>query len=95
MDFGIGETILSVWVIWNFWSIVPVVIIMAFAVIIWRFFTVPQKGSMDRIAYDQDRDNKKLLETKARRYSKTAMIYAFVFMGSVFFCISIFKMFTE
>lgn len=94
MDFGfIGGSVLAFWLAWNYWSIVPIVIIMIMGAIAWKLVTTP-KDQQDRIAWEQARENDKLSMSRPKRYGRIAVLISLSFMASTFFCVAIFKMFS-
>ena len=77
---------------WNWWSVVAIAIVIAFAFFGWRLLAVPAKSSPDRTAYDQNRINIRDSRTPARKLVITCFIGIFSVMGSTLFCIAIFNM---
>lgn len=94
MDFGfIGGSVIAFWVAWNYWSIVPIIIIIIIGAIAWKVVSTP-KDEQDRIAWRQARENNKLSMSRPKRYGRMALLISLSFMASTFFCIAIFKMFS-
>ena len=85
MDFGlIGGSVAAVWIAWNFWSLIPVVIVFIVGAVIWKIVITP-KEEQERIAWDQARENQKLSTPRLRRIGTTVLIYAFGLMASTIF----------
>ncbi len=94
IDFGfIGGSVLAFWLAWNYWSIVPIVIIMIMGAIAWKLATTP-KETQEREAWEQARENDRLSMSRPKRYGRIAVLISLSFMASTFFCVAIFKMFS-
>ena len=87
MDLGIGNAIAALWIAYNFWSLVPVAIVFAVGIVIWKVAITP-KEYQERLAWNQARENKKLSTPMVRRMGTTALIWMFGVMASLLFCFS-------
>ena len=92
MDIGIADLIIAVWAAWNFWSIVMVVVVILMGFVIWKVVITP-KEYQERLAWEQQKENRRLTQTKIRRFLTTVLIGLFSLAGSVVFCIAVYKMF--
>lgn len=84
------KTGLAAWAAWNFWSLVLVFVFAAIGSFLWRW-TITPKEQQDRVAWEQQRENTRERQTKARRLGITVIIWAFGFMGSSLFTLAFFK----
>ena len=92
MDFGlIGGSVASIWIAWNFWSLVPVFIVFIVGAVIWKVVITP-KEYQERLAWNQAKENQKLSTPRLRRIGTTVLIWVFGLMASTIFCIAIYKM---
>jgi len=89
---GIWQIGAAFFIALNWWSVVAIAIVIAFAFVAWRALTVPPRDSPDRIAYDQNRTNIRDARTPARKFVITVLIGSFSIMGSTLFCIAVFNM---
>ena len=88
----IWQSVVAFFIAWNWWSVVAIAIVIAFAFFGWRLLAVPAKSSPDRIAYDQNRINIRDAKLPMRRFVEACFIGIFSVMGSTLFCIAIFNM---
>lgn len=77
---------------WNWWSVVAIAIVIAFAFLGWRILAVPAKSSPYRTAYDQNKVNKRDKKLPMRRFVEACFIGIFSVMGSTLFCVAVFNM---
>ncbi len=91
MDF-IWNSFFGFFIAWNYWSIVPIVIIIVLGAVAYKSIITP-KEYQDRVAWEQARENRRLSQPKIRRIATTFLISAVSLMGATFFCIAIYKMF--
>lgn len=83
----------AMWVAWNYWSIVPIIIIMVVGAVIWKTAITP-KEYQDRLAWEQKKENHKLTQARVNMIGTIFLKWLLGFMASTFFCIAIFKMFS-
>ena len=76
---------------WNYWSIVPIVIIVVDRMVIWKTAVAPREYS-DRLAWERKRENDRLSQARINRLGTIALKWTLAFMASIFFCIAIYKM---
>lgn len=76
---------------WNWWSVVAIAIIIASAFFGWRVLAVPSKRSPDRVAYDQNKQNKRDSKLPMRRFVEACFIGIFSIMSATLFCIAVYN----
>lgn len=79
--------IFDIWAIYNFWSLLPVVIMFFFGLFLYKKVITPGDYH-EKKAWDQERENKRLELTKFRRFVMASMILIFGLMASATFCFS-------
>lgn len=89
---GFWQAGIAFFIVWNWWSVVAIAIVIAFATFGWRLLAVPSRRSPDRIAYDQNRVNIRDSRSPARRIVITGFIAIFSIMGATLFCIAIYNL---
>ena len=77
---------------WNYWSIVPVFIIAVLAMVIWKTAVTP-KEYQERLAWEQQKENQRLTQARINRIGTMCLKWVVLLMGSIFFCISMYKMY--
>ncbi len=92
---GIWQAGIAFFIFFNWWSVVAITIVIAFAFVGWRLLTVPPRKSIGRIAYDQNRNNIKEARSPARRFVITCFIVIFSIMGATLFCIAIYNLLSQ
>ncbi len=92
---GIWQAGVAFFIFFNWWSFVAIAIVIAFAFLGWRLLAVPPKSSIERIAYDQNKDNIRESRTPFRRFVITCFVVIFSLMGSTLFCIAVFNILSQ
>lgn len=79
--------ILDIWMLYHFWSLLPVVIMFFFGGFLWKKVVTP-RDYHERVAWKQTRENRISEQTKFRRIVMTSMILIFGLMASATFSFS-------